>query len=51
VFPNFGHTLAWKILLEYLKMIWIRKILTSDGWRVVDDDDYNQSVGNPKRKV
>jgi hypothetical protein len=21
-----------------------------DGWRV-DDDDYNQSVGNPKRKV
>jgi hypothetical protein len=22
-----------------------------DGWRVVDDDDYNQSVGNPKRKV
>jgi hypothetical protein len=23
----------------------------SDGWRVVDDDDYNQSVGNPKRKV
>jgi hypothetical protein len=23
----------------------------ADGWRVVDDDDYNQSVGNPKRKV
>jgi hypothetical protein len=25
----------------------------TDGWRVVhdDDDDYNQSVGNPKRKV
>jgi hypothetical protein len=22
-----------------------------DGWRVVDDDDYNLSVGNPKRKV
>jgi hypothetical protein len=22
-----------------------------DGWRVVDDDDYNQSVGNPKWKV
>jgi hypothetical protein len=22
-----------------------------DGWRVVDDDDYNPSVGNPKRKV
>jgi hypothetical protein len=22
-----------------------------DGWRVVDDDDYNQAVGNPKRKV
>jgi hypothetical protein len=22
-----------------------------DGWRVVDDDDYKQSVGNPKRKV
>jgi hypothetical protein len=22
-----------------------------DGWHVVDDDDYNQSVGNPKRKV
>jgi hypothetical protein len=25
--------------------------LQIDGWRVVDDDDYNQSVGNPKRKV
>jgi hypothetical protein len=25
--------------------------LITDGWRVVDDDDYNQSVGNPKRKV
>jgi hypothetical protein len=25
--------------------------LTSDGWRVVDDDDYGQVVGNPKRKV
>jgi hypothetical protein len=22
-----------------------------DGWRVVDDDDYGQAVGNPKRKV
>jgi hypothetical protein len=22
-----------------------------DGWHVVDDDDYNQSVGNPKWKV
>jgi hypothetical protein len=22
-----------------------------DGWRIVDDDDYNQSVGNPKQKV
>jgi hypothetical protein len=22
-----------------------------DGWRVVVDDDYNQLVGNPKRKV
>jgi hypothetical protein len=22
-----------------------------DGWRVVDYDDYNQSVGNPKQKV
>jgi hypothetical protein len=22
-----------------------------DGWRVVDDDDYNQSVENPKWKV
>jgi hypothetical protein len=22
-----------------------------DGWRVVDDDDYSQAVGNPKRKV
>jgi hypothetical protein len=26
-----------------------RKVI--DGWHVVDDDDYNQSVGNPKRKV
>jgi hypothetical protein len=25
--------------------------LPCDGWHVVDDDDYNQSVGNPKRKV
>jgi hypothetical protein len=23
----------------------------ADGWCVVDDDNYNQSVGNPKRKV
>jgi hypothetical protein len=22
-----------------------------DGWRVVDDDDYGQAVGNPKHKV
>jgi hypothetical protein len=21
-----------------------------DGWRVVDDDDYNQSVGKPQAK-
>jgi hypothetical protein len=26
-------------------------VRSTDGWRVVDDDDYNQSVGNPKRKV
>jgi hypothetical protein len=26
-------------------------VMWLDGWRVVDDDDYNQSVGNPKRKV
>jgi hypothetical protein len=23
----------------------------ADGWRVVNDDDYGQAVGNPKRKV
>jgi hypothetical protein len=22
-----------------------------DGWLIVDNDDYNQAVGNPKRKV
>jgi hypothetical protein len=26
-------------------------LLDTDGWRVVDDDDYGQAVGNPKRKV
>jgi hypothetical protein len=26
-------------------------VKASDGWRVVDDDDYGQAVGNPKRKV
>jgi hypothetical protein len=25
--------------------------LVIDGWHVVDEDDYNQSVGNPKWKV
>jgi hypothetical protein len=25
--------------------------LRFDGWRVVDDDDYSQAVGKPKRKV
>jgi hypothetical protein len=30
VFPNFGHTLAWKILLECLKRMLIRRILTSE---------------------
>jgi hypothetical protein len=29
----------------------IRFFLSIDGWRVVDDEDYSQSVGNPKRKV
>jgi hypothetical protein len=29
----------------------VKTMAASDGWRVVDDDDYNQSVGNPKRKV
>jgi hypothetical protein len=30
---------------------WGAVVDVSDGWRVVDDDDYNQSVGNPKQKV
>jgi hypothetical protein len=32
-------------LFNLAVLIWV------DGWRVVDDDDYNQSVGNPKQKV
>jgi hypothetical protein len=27
---------------------YIKKELMVDGWRVVDDDDYNQSVGEPQ---
>jgi hypothetical protein len=26
-------------------------VIAVDGWHVVDDDDYGQAVGNPKRKV
>jgi hypothetical protein len=29
----------------------LANITMHDGWSVVDDDNYNQSVGNPKRKV
>jgi hypothetical protein len=30
-------------------MIWPMLLLGHiDGWRVVDDDDYNQSVGEPQ---
>jgi hypothetical protein len=29
----------------------LRFLVLVDGWRVVDDDDYGQAVGNPKRKV
>jgi hypothetical protein len=32
--PNCGHFLAWEILLEYLKILWRRRILTSDDPQV-----------------
>jgi hypothetical protein len=44
---------SWDFLCEVL----LRKgfepalVYRIDGWRVVDDDDYNQLVGNPKWKV
>jgi hypothetical protein len=28
--PNCGHFLAWEILLKYLKILWRRRILTSE---------------------
>jgi hypothetical protein len=30
VFPNYGHFSAWEILLEYLKILWRRRISTSE---------------------